>query len=168
RLADAGLMAAESDLKPARRIERPGRFNRSADGRRERRANLSRREAVRKRAPKRHLREEMKRTEPVGERSADRRERAVRRDQPLLYRRVTACALLDPRRELLPRSDVVTAGIEDVEQHRVNHEAVVVIPVEFRTVAVHTIALVPLLVLTQRVVDPNAIPIRSEPAKRRF
>ena len=47
-------------------------------------------------------------------------------------------------------------------------EAVVVVPVELRSVAVRAVALVPLLVLAKRVVDARAIPCRAQGLQRRF
>ena len=56
--------------------------------------------------------------------------------------------------------------VEDVEQHRLDDEAVVVVPVKGRPVAVDAVALVPLVVLPQRVVDAHPIPRGAETRQR--
>src|SRR5262245_28795885 len=102
-------------------------------------------------------RQQMKRATAIGERSADGWKRSVRTDEAFLHGGVTPRALLDTHGEVLPRLTVITKHIEHIEEHRMDHEAVVVIPMKFGTVAVGTIALVPLVELPQRVVDAQLV-----------
>ena len=81
-------MAAEADAQPAVGVEGARRLHRPADDRGQRAAHLRRRDALGQRVPQRHLRQQLERAEPVGERAADRREGAVRRDQPFQDRGV--------------------------------------------------------------------------------
>ena len=85
-------MAGEADPKPSVRIERVGRPRACGDHRRERAAHLRRRHVGRQIAAKRHLREELKRAAAIRDRSADRREAAVRRDEAFEDRRVASRA----------------------------------------------------------------------------
>ena len=108
-------------------------------------------------------REQMKRAAAICERSTDCGEAAVGTDQALLHRRVAARAI-DDRAGASPSSAGCSSPKLSMhrQQHRVDDEAVVVVPVERRAVAVGAVALVPLLVLPQRVVDARAIPVGAE------
>src|SRR5439155_22175377 len=123
----------------------------------ERGPHLPSRQSVGQRAPKGRVREEVERAAPVRERAPERWKGSVGTDQALLNRRVAPRAQRRARREILPRRRLAGAGVEDREQHRMDDEAVVVVPMELGTIPIGAVALVPLLVLPQRVVDAQAI-----------
>src|SRR5207302_5617989 len=103
-------------------------------------------------APQRHLAEQLERPEAVGEGATDRWERAFGRDHALLNGGIAARSLQHRVDESLPRRGRGPNQAEHVEQHRLDHEAVVVVPVKRRPVPVHPVPLVPLLVLGEGIV----------------
>src|SRR5438874_9019211 len=155
-------MAAEADAEPALRVERARRPERTADDGGQRAANLRRSHSVRQRAAQRGLREQMKRATAIRERSSDRRKRAVWRDQPLLDGGVPPRTLFDPDAHLFYDRDPVGERRDEIHQHRVDDEAVVVIEMESWSVAVDAVSLVPLLVLPDRVLDARRVPAGAE------
>ena len=90
-------MAGEADPKPSVRIERVRGLERAAITAVKRAAHLRRRHVGRQIAAKRHLRDELKRAAAIRDRSADRREAAVRRDEAFEDRRVASRAVADAR-----------------------------------------------------------------------
>src|SRR6188768_3444049 len=116
-------MAAEADAEPAVRIECLRRFERPANDGRQGAARLRGRHTVGKRAAERHLREQLEGAATIREGAADRREAAVRRDEPFLDGGVATRALLDADAKRLPRRHLVAKYVEDVQQHRLNDEA---------------------------------------------
>ena len=119
--------------------------------------------ALRQFAPQRELREQMERAAPVRDASARSPESCrpapSRRSRMRRTRRARSCDALARVRFHAGESRRM---IEHVQQHRLNDEAVVVVPMEGRAVTVSAVALVPLLVLTNRVVHAHAIPGRAE------
>jgi len=164
-LPHPGLPPAEADAQPARLVEGPRSLDRAADHRGERAAHLGRRDLGGELAEEGHLGEEVEGPEAVGERAPDRGERPFRRDEPLEDGRVAAGPGEGGGPHGLPGRRGRPAGLEHVEEHRVDHEAVVVVPVEGGTVAVDPVALVPLGVLAQGVVHPERVPPRPQPGE---
>ena len=170
-LADARLMAAEADAQPAVGVERAGRVDRPADDGGQRAADLRRarpRRAARAAAPSAPA--AWNAPTAVGERSADRREACRRARSAVPAPRRSAARALRSRVPTGPSTPAcsVAERVEHVEQHRMDDEAVVVVPVERRAVAVGAVALVPLVVLAQRVVDAHPIPRGAELGERRL
>ena len=139
--------------------------------RRQRAADLAGRDTLGQLLPKGHLRQELEGAGAIGDRSPDRGEGAVGTDEPLLDTGVAPCPVADRgqhRRPGLVFWSPRTDGLEDVEQHRLDDEAVVVVPVEVGAVAVVAVADVPLRVLPERVVDAHAIPSSAELGEARL
>src|SRR4029078_1461217 len=106
--------------------------------------------------------QQMKSPAAIRERSANGREGAVGPDEALEDRAVPPCASENTRTHVTPGLRVIATGLHHIEQHWLDHEAVVVVPVEAGTIAVGAVTLVPLLVLAQRVVHAYPIPRCSE------
>ena len=114
------------------------------------------------------LREQLKGAASIRQRAADCRKAAVRRDQAFLNRGIASRTLVLACGELFPRRHLAADDVQDIQQHRVNHEAVVVVPVKRRTIAVDAVSLVPLVVLAERVVHTHPIPGCAKRRERRF
>ena len=106
-----------------------------------------------------HLGEMLECAIAVGERAANGGEGSFRADKPLLDGGVAAGAGFHGlAEEGFPALGGFADGVEDVEQHGLDDEAVVVVPMEVGTIAVEAVALVPLLVLAQGVVNAHGVP----------
>jgi hypothetical protein len=174
-------MSRQADAQPAVRFERSWGVERADQHSRQRGPDLARSDALGQRAPERDLRQELEGAGTIRDRPADGRERALRPDEALLHRGIAPGPgqrrgpHRGPRRVRLGArfgarywARFGADGVEDVEQHRLDDEAVVVVPVEFGPVAVVTVAEVPLLVLPQGVVDARPIPRRTESGQAGF
>ncbi len=108
----------------------------------------------------------MKSSESISERTADRGKGAFGADQALLNRGIALSPSQDRGIEALPCVRPAPGGFENLQQHRLNDEAVVVIPMELRTIAVKAVALVPGLVFADSVVDAHGVgPLACEAEK---
>jgi hypothetical protein len=164
--AQVRLRAEQSDAQPAIRIESAGRIHDAPYHRGERAPHLGGRQIVRQLVLQRDLREQLKGAEPVRDRTADRGVAAIGRDEPLEN---GAVAARDLALSLLHRG--VAIGVrpergEDVEQERLDHEAVVVVPVEIGAVAVDAITEVELLELAQDQIDARLVPFLAHAQQR--
>ena len=88
----------------------------------------------------------MERAGAVATAAAEDGEAAVGGDEALLYSRVAEGDGFGALREWLPRRDLGREAFEDGGEEGLDDVAVVVVPVEFRPVAINAVALVPGLV----------------------
>src|SRR2546423_3615556 len=97
----------------------------------------------------RDLSEQLEDAEAVGEAAADRWERSLWADQALLDGGVAARSRQDGGVQVVPALVLFLHRFEHVEQHRLDDEAIVVIPMEISAVAVDAVALVPVHVVLE-------------------
>ncbi len=161
-------MPGEADGEPAVRVKGSGRVECPADDGGQGGARLRRRQAIGKLIAQRECGQQMKSAAPIRERSAKSREAAVGPDEALQDRAVPPGAVENTGAHVTPGLRFIATYPQHVEQHRLNHEAVVVVPVEAGTIAVHAVAPVPLLVLAQRVVHAEPIPRCAEQLQARL
>ena len=162
------LMTRHADRQPPVRVERPWSVHGPPNHSGQRLTHLGGTNALRQFAAKRGLRQQVKRAAPVRERSPEQWITPVRSDETFLDRCVPLGARVDRRDERFPRRRAIANRREHVDQHRMNHEAVVVVPMEQRSIAVRAVAFVPLFVLTDGVVHSHRIPGLAEQCERGF
>src|SRR6202158_4216380 len=158
-LADLKLMTTEADGKPTLRVECSGSLDHSADDGRQRGTQLLGRNILRKLPPQRHLRQQLKRAEAIRKRAADWRKGPLRADEPLL----NGCVLLGTggncRQEGLPCGRLFAHGLKHVDQHGLDDEAVVIVPVKLSAIAVNAVAFLPFFMVAHSVIDAHRIPL---------
>src|SRR5208337_2186349 len=115
----------------------------------------------------RHLGQVMECAVVIGERTTDGGEGAFGADEALQNGGVADGAGFDWRAHRFPAAGGFY-GVEDVEEQGMNDEAVAVVKVEGRTVAVKAVAFVPLLDLTQGGVDAHSVPGQAELVEQGF
>src|ERR1051325_11757136 len=91
----------------------------------------------------RHLAKELERAETIGDRPADGRKGAIRSDEPLLDFGITPGAAQDNCIGIFEASVTLPQQFKDIQQGRVNDEAVVIIEAEVFAVGVKAIAAIP-------------------------
>src|SRR5690349_4442966 len=95
----------------------------------------------------------------VGKRATGYRKSSLWRDRPLQ----NACIALRTLQDAFPQDEpvriLISNGLNNVDKHRMNDKAVVVVRMEIGTVTIKAIAEIPLFVLFQSVIDPHGVPI---------
>lgn len=150
---EGGLVSGEAEGEPAAGGEGAGGVEGSLENSGEGGADLRGGQGVGEIFPQGLPGEEVEGAGAVAEGSADGREGAVGGDLALLDDGVTAGAVENAVAELRE----VLEGFDDVGEHGVDDVAVVVVAVEFGSVAVNAVAEIPLFVLAEGVIDAHAV-----------
>src|SRR5581483_11801441 len=100
----------------------------------------------------------MESAEAIRERSADGGITSIGANHPFLYGSIASCPRQDRWFERFPSLRFFGYGRHHFHQQRMNHEAVVVIPMELRPITVNAVAFVPLIVLPDRIIDTHGVP----------
>src|SRR5271154_1328303 len=155
-------MSSQPDSQPPLGVKSARRHQRPPHHRRHRPSHLSWGNSLRQHVAQRHLSQQLKRSAPVSDRPPHHRICAIRRNHPLLHRRVSSRTSNDTLFHRCPPGLLATHYIHQVQQERLNDKRVVVVPMKVRPIAVSPISEIPALVLPQRVVHACPVPVFAQ------
>src|SRR6185437_2248554 len=130
RFRDGGLMSEEPDRQPSLLVEDPRRIHHLSHDGRQRGTHLRGDKRPGKRSAQCDFCEQMEGAEAITERTPDGREASIRPDESFLNRGVPLRSGRHRRPEGLPFPGGLCDGVEDIQLHGMDDEAVVVVPVE--------------------------------------
>ena len=168
RLAHGRLMPCKPNRQPALRIECPWPLDHPSHHRRQSTSHLLRRYSLRQFSPQADIAQQLKCSKPIRQRSSNRRKRRLRTDHPLLNRCVSLRPLQRHRLQSTPRLRLRRYCLQHLHQHRLNHKAVVVVPVEMRPIAIGPISHEPQLMHLDCVVHTHRVPPLAHEVKPGF
>src|SRR6185437_5062221 len=130
RFGDGGLVPVEPDRQPSLLVEDPRPIHHLSHDGRQRGTHLRGGKRLGKRSAQCDFGEQMERAEAITERTPDGREASIRPDESFLNRGVPLCSGRHRRPERLPFPGGLCDGVENIQLHGMDDEAVVVVPVE--------------------------------------
>src|ERR1035441_2285474 len=136
-------MPIETHSQPSSLVKGARSINHAAHYGSQSGTDLRRRDPFRQLSAATDLCQKMECSEAVAKRSADGWERSIRAYEALLNVRVALRTKQNLRPERFPCFGGLRDGIEDAQQHGMNHKTVVVIPMKRRPISVDSIPLVP-------------------------